>query len=159
MQFCDQCGEAMVKVDGEWICRTCEPDAIESESESGGGISVDAPRTDLEDLPTTDSGSVRKVDAMRWLDSLDEPSDRELKRAVVPKPSDFEGSTYATAVSNVRITGDPSFVETVAGLFRPLADLENNHTLLQINLQRAEDRETGEETGNYALYLTVAERA
>ncbi|KAB1190794.1 hypothetical protein GJR99_17270 [Haloferax sp. MBLA0078] len=95
---------------------------------------------------------------MKWLDSLDEPTSTELKRAFVPKPSDFSGSTYPTSISNVRITGDPAFVETVAGLLKPIQDLEDGGTRVEINLQQTEDRDSGEQTGNYALYLSVAER-
>lgn len=114
--------------------------------------------TDLEGLPTTESGHVKKKDAMRWLDGLDEPTAKELKRAVVPKPSGFTGSKYATKVSDIRVTGTPEFIETVAGLLKPLQDLENSDTRLELNLQRTEDRDSGELTDNYALYLSVAER-
>lgn len=159
MQFCDSCGSAMVKVDQEWICRECNPDAVEPSTESDDG-ETPAPRaTKLNDLPTTSSGAVKKKDAMRWLDSLEEPSDRDLKKAFVPKPNDFTGSTYPTSISNIRISGDPQFVETVAGLFKTIQQFENNHTRVEVNLQQTEDKETGELTGNYALYLSVARRA
>lgn len=36
--------------------------------------------------------------------------------------------------------------------------VEDDATRLEINLQRTEDRDTGELTENYALYLSVAER-
>lgn len=113
---------------------------------------------ELPSLPTTDSGNVRKSRAMRWLNGLDEPTREELKDAVVPKPSDFSGSKFASEVSAIRVTGDAEFVETVAGLLKPLQDLENNQTRLELNLQQAEDRNTGELTDNYALYMSVAER-
>jgi hypothetical protein len=58
----------------------------------------------------------------------------------------------------VRITGDPKFVETIAGLFKSIQDREDWQTRVEINLQQAEDRDSGELTGNYALYLSIAER-
>lgn len=56
------------------------------------------------------------------------------------------------------MTGDAEFVETFAGLLEPLLDLEGDRTRLELNLQRTEDRDSGEFTDNYALYLSVAER-
>jgi hypothetical protein len=113
---------------------------------------------ELSTLPTTDSGHVKKKHAMRWLDGLNEPSGADLKKAVVPKPNGFSGSKYATEISAVRVTGDPQFIEAVAGLLKPLRDLEDESTRLELNLQQTEDRETEELTDNYALYLSVAER-
>lgn len=95
---------------------------------------------------------------MQWLRELDERSEEELKDAVVPKPADFSGSTYPTEISSVRVTGEPEFVEAVASLLKPLLDFEDDTTRLEINLQRTEDRDSGELTENYALYLSVAER-
>lgn len=159
MQFCDSCGSAMVKVEQEWVCRECNPDSVQA-SNKNRDDRTPAPRpAQLNDLPTTSSGAVRKKDAMQWLDSLDKPSDRELKEAILPKPNNFTGSTYATSVSNIRITGDPQFIETVAGLFKSIQDFEDEHTRIEINLQQTENKETGELTGNYALYLSVARRA
>lgn len=158
MQFCDECGTAMVKLDNDWVCRSCDPDAVDTSS-SGSDARTPSPRpAKLDDLPTTESGSVRKADAMQWLNGLDEPTASELKRAVLPKPTGFTGSTYPTSISNIRVTGDPAFVETVAGLLKPIQDLEGAGTRVEINLQQTEDRDTGELTGNYALYLSVAER-
>ena len=113
---------------------------------------------ELESLPTTESGHVKKKHAMEWLASINSSADEELKRAVVPKPSGFEGSKYATEISGVRVTGSPEFIEAVAGRLKPLRDLEAGETRLELNLQRTEHRETGELTDNYALYLSVAER-
>lgn len=158
MQFCDSCGEAMVKVAGEWACRSCNPDEIETESSGVDSLTPDPRPAQLNDLPTTDSGSVKKADAMKWLDSLEKPSAREFSRAFVPKPSGFTGSTYPSSISNIRVTGDPAFVETVAGLLKPITNCEGAGTRVEINLQKTEDRDTGELTGNYALYLSVAER-
>lgn len=115
-------------------------------------------RTELESLPTTKSGNIPKSEAMDWLKSRDRPSGAEMKRATMEKPSGFEGSTYPTDVSNIRVTGDPEFIETIAGLFRWIVDMEDYSRRVEINLKETEDRETGEETGNYALYLSVAER-
>lgn len=105
----------MVKVEGDWVCRSCEPEKAETESTNGNHRTPSPRSAKIDDLPTTDSGSVRKKDAMRWLDNLDEPSAHELRSAFVSKPSGFEGSTFPTSISNIRITGDPKFVETVAG--------------------------------------------
>jgi hypothetical protein len=95
---------------------------------------------------------------MKWLDDLDEPTATEFKRAFIPKPTGFTGSTYPTSVSNIRITGDPAFIETIAGLLKPILDLEGSGTRIELNLQQTENRDTGDLTGNYALYLSVAER-
>lgn len=178
MKFCGACGSLVVPDGEQWRCPKCDhtesrdarPSTLEAGESSGtrgrptrdGKRSSDGGRskgrTDLEGLPTTDSGSVRKADAMRWLHGLTTPSDRELRDAITPKPYGFSGSTYPTEISNIRITGDPSFIETFAGLLRPLLNMENGRYRLEINLQRTEDRETGEQTENYALYLSVAER-
>lgn len=114
--------------------------------------------TELDRLPLTDSGHVVKRHAMQWLDGLDERSDAELKDAVVPKPADFSGSKYPTAISTVRITGAPEFVEAVGSFLKPLLDFEDDTTRVELNLQRTEDRDTGELTDNYALYVSIAER-
>ena len=114
--------------------------------------------TELEELPTTGSGHVRKKHAMDWLDGLDEPDPEDLKEAVIPKPSGFTGSKYPTEISEVRITGAPEFVEAIAGFLKPLKDYEDDRTRVEINLQRTEDRDTGVLTDNYALYLSIAER-
>ncbi len=95
---------------------------------------------------------------MEWLEELDRPTSAELKRSVIEKPSDFSGSTYPTDISTIRLTGDPSFIETVAGLFSWIVEMEDYSRRVEINLQRTEDRDTGEQTDNYALYLSVAER-
>ncbi|MDL0136229.1 hypothetical protein PNP85_02910 [Halobacterium salinarum] len=142
----------------DWVCPSCDPDAVDT-SDTGSDSRTPSPRpAELNDLPTTDSGSVRKADAMKWLDRLDKPSATELKRAFIPKPNGFTGSTYPTSISNVRITGDPAFIETVAGLLKPIQDLEGSETRVEINLQQTEDRDSGDLTGNYALYLSIAER-
>lgn len=114
--------------------------------------------TDLEQLATTKSGSVRKQDAMNWLETLDKPDEEELLAAVTPKPTDHSGSTYPTPISTIRVTGAPDFVETVAGLFQWFLNWETSATLLNINLQQIEDRDTGDMTGNYALYISAAVR-
>lgn len=113
---------------------------------------------ELATLPTTQTGHVRKRTAMNWLVNRDNPNPEAVRNTVVPKPSDFSGSKYATSVSSIRVTGDPAFVESVARFFREFSAFENEHTRLEINLQRTEDRDTGELTDNYALYLSVAER-
>lgn len=157
MEFCDQCGSAMVKPVDTWICRDCEPEKI-PDSSGSRGLAPNQRPAKVTNLPTTESGSVRKQDAMKWLSSLEEPTDKEIREAFLAKPTGFSGSTYPISISNVRITGDPKFVETVAGLFKPIQDLEGVNTRVEINLQETEDRDSGEFTGNYALYLSVAEK-
>lgn len=114
--------------------------------------------TELEQLATTKSGSIRKQDALDWLETLDTPSDKELIAAVTPKPTDHSGSKYATAISSIRVTGAPEFVETVAALLTPLLAWESSATRLALNLQQTEDRDSGDLTENYALYLSAAVR-
>lgn len=114
--------------------------------------------TQLTNLPTTDSGTVRKSDAMEWLTSLDTPTDDELQASVVSKDSDASGSSYARGDSMVRVTGDPAFVEKFAGFLTPFLAFENDDTRLEISLKQAEDRDTSERTENHALYVSVAER-
>lgn len=55
-------------------------------------------------------------------------------------------------------TGDAKFIETIAGLLKPILDLENDETRVELNLQRTKIRDTKQYTGNYALYLSVTER-
>ena len=119
---------------------------------------VDDAAQHLERQPTTKSGSVRKSDAMAWLKRLDDPSDEELIAAVTHKPDEFSGSTFATPVSQVRVTGDATFIAAVAGLLKPMLAWESSATRLDLKVQQVEDRETGELTDNYALYLGAAER-
>lgn len=114
--------------------------------------------TKLRSLPTTDSGAVRKADAMKWLEGLDEPDEREMVSSVTPKSTSHSGSTYATPISNIRVTGKPDFIENFAGYLKPFLELENDDTRLELNVEQVEDRDTGELTENYALYLSVAER-
>ena len=114
--------------------------------------------TELEQLPTTDSGHVVKQHAMKWMEGVGEPSDEQLKDAVIPKPSEFSGSKYPTEISTIRITGAPEFVEAAGGLLKPLLDFEDDTTRVELNLQRTEDRDIGELTDNYALYISIAER-
>ncbi|WP_435066083.1 hypothetical protein [Halobaculum sp. EA56] len=56
------------------------------------------------------------------------------------------------------MTGAPGFIETVAGLLKPFQGFENDKTRLELNIQRTKDRDTGELTDNYALYISVAKR-
>lgn len=118
--------------------------------------------TALEQLETTESGSVRKKDALRWLNNLEtavpEDAHEELIGAVTPKPYRHEGSAFPTPISQVRVTGAPEFVEAVARLFTWFTAWESSATRLAVNVKEVEDRETGERTGNYALYLSAAER-
>ncbi len=170
MHFCDECGSMIAPQSGGGECENCGAEYTSEatgagpfgDSENDGDVEVtdggQRSQTTLESLPTTKSGSIPKSEAMDWLESLDQPSSAELKRATIEKPSDFEGSTYPADVSNIRVTGDPQFIETIAGLFRWIVDMEDYSRRVEINLKETEDRNTGEETGNYALYLSVAER-
>ncbi|SMO72832.1 hypothetical protein [Halorubrum cibi] len=169
MYFCDDCGSMITPQNGSGQCENCgaeyeiqdgKSESFENEAEENLGVADggESTKTKLESLPTTKSGSIPKSEAMDWLKDRDRPSGAEMKRAMMEKPSDFEGSTYPTDISNIRITGDPQFIETIAGLFRWVVDMEDYSRRVEINLKETEDRETGEKTGNYALYLSVAER-
>lgn len=162
MQFCEECGALLPAHSASGACAQCGTEFERSTPTSKSGDSTtsnqSSPSTDLERLPTTKSGSVKKSHAIEWLHSLDRPSSAELRRATVEKPSDFSGSTFPTDISTIRLTGDPDFIETVAGLFTWIVDMEDHSRRVEINLKETEDRETGEDTGNYALYLSVAER-
>ena len=154
MTFCNQCGALLSPTTSKNSCNECDP-----AGEAPLARTEESFRTTLETLSSTASGTIRKRDATRWLEGLDRPTPTELKRAILPKPADFEGSTYETDISNIRLTGDPQFIETIAGLLTPLLDLENDETRLEINLQRTQVRDTNQYTGNYALYLSIAERS
>lgn len=112
----------------------------------------------LSELPTTDSGAIRKKHSMDWMESLGEPDEDELLSTVVPKPNGHTGSSYPEPISNIRVTGTPDFITAVAKYLKPLLAWESTATRLAINLQQIEDRDTGELTGNYALYLSTAMR-
>lgn len=170
MKFCRKCRSVLTAAEDGWVCDSCGwelertsggPKRPQRDGPSGskrGAVSGTGSGSTLESLPATDSGSVRKAKALEWLHGLEPPADEELRRSVTAKPKGFTGSTFASDVSNVRVTGDAEFVETFAGLLEPLLDLEGERTRLELNLQRTEDRDSGEFTGNYALYLSVAER-
>lgn len=120
---------------------------------------TDTEEPKLEELPTTDSGAVRKKQAMAWMQSLDEPDEEAMKEAVVPKPYNHEGSTFPEPITRIRIDGHPDYITEVAKMFKMMLDLEGINTRLSINLQQVEDSETGELRDDvYALYLSVAER-
>ena len=114
--------------------------------------------TALKELPTTESGSIRKSDAMRWMQNLGDPDVDNLLSAVRPKPDSHSGSSFPTPYSGIRVTGTPEFITEVTRLLQPLLAWESSATRLELKLQQIEDRETEELTGNYALYLSVAER-
>jgi len=56
------------------------------------------------------------------------------------------------------VTGDATFIAAVAGLLKPMLAWESSATRLDLKVQQVEDRDTGELTDNYALYLGAAER-
>jgi len=167
MEYCSECESLMVPDGDEWVCMKCgftikreKPAAVSSNADSSSTNSSCSTEgtTDLERLEKSDTGNVKKADAMNWMERRDAPTDKELKAAITPKPSTFSGSTFPTEISNIRVTGDPEFIETIAGLFKPILDLENPHTRVEINLQQIQDRDSDALTDNYALYLSVAER-
>lgn len=164
MKFCRKCRSVLTEVEDGWVCDGCgwelerASDEPTQPPQEASGPSSRGSGTSLESLPTTDSGSIRKAKALEWLHGLEPPAEEELRRSVTAKPKGFTGSTFASDVSNVRVTGDAEFVEAFAGLLEPLLDLEGERTRLELNLQRTEDRDSGEFTDNYALYLSVAER-
>ena len=160
MEFCDDCGNLALPDDGQ--CSQCGADLSLSGDGSemtGAEAASNSPeRTALEGLPTTKSGSIKKADSMEWLAERSRPSPAELRQTMIEKPSDFTGSTFPTDISTVRVTGSADFIETVAGLFSWIVDMEDYSRRVEINLKQTEDKETGEQTGNFALYLSVAER-
>lgn len=168
MYFCDVCGNMISPQTGSGECGNCgtEHDVKGAESDTfTGDAAVNVgmadggqKKTELESLPTTQSGNIPKSEAMDWLKNRDRPSVAQMRRATIEKTKDFEGSSYPADISNIRVTGDPQFIETIAGLFSWIVDMEDYSRRVDINLKETEDRETGEETGNYALYLSVAER-
>jgi len=166
MEYCDECGSAMVPNESVWECMKCGStrerevsSGLEEASEDEPSESSGENLTQLGRLDTTDTGSVKKVDAMQWLENLDEPTRKEFKDAIVEKPDGFSGSTFPTDISTIRVTGNANFIETVAGLFKPILDMEDYRTYVEINLQKVEEKDSGELTDNYALYLSVAERS
>lgn len=153
-EFCPDCESMMLPENGGWTCVTC---GNQTGDMTGGGTDLIEKRS-LEALPKTDSGSVKKEDAVKWLESLDPPTKTELLDSIVAKPSGHSGSTFATPISNIRLTGGPEFIETWAAVLKPFLEKESVKTRLEVNLQQIENRETGELTNNFALYLSVAER-
>lgn len=155
MNFCDACGVLVSPQAPSGKCSNCDPSngarILSRKAQGTGG--------DLEGLPSTKSGAIRKRDAMEWLQGLDRPTSTKLKSSLLPKPAGFTGSTFETDISNIRVTGDARFIETVAGLLKPILDLENDETRVELNLQRTKLRDTKQYTGNYALYLAIAERS
>lgn len=164
MKFCRKCRGVLTEGEDAWVCDSCGWELRKAtggprqEAQGDSSRQERSSGTSLESLPTTDSGAIRKAKALEWLRSLDPPSDDELLRSVTPKPKGFTGSTFAADVSTLRVTGDPEFLGAFAGLLEPFLELEGERTRLEVNLQRTEDRDSGELTNNYALYLSVAER-
>lgn len=81
MQFCDDCGSTMVKFSEELVCKMCGPDAVESATTPSGSKTPPQRSAALDELPTTDVGSVWKQHAMKW---LSEPTDTELQNSCLP---------------------------------------------------------------------------
>ena len=156
MDFCESCGVLLVPDAGTNTCNECNP-------RNGASIlsrqAKEGIETDLETLRSTKSGHIRKRDSMKWLRNREQPNSVELKRSILPRPERFSGGSYESDISNIRLTGDAQFIETIAGLLKPMLDLENDETRLDIKLQRTKVRDTKQYTGNYALYLSVAERS
>jgi len=155
MNFCEDSGVLIAPKASSSRCLNCDPSKgarILSRKAQGTGGDLDA-------LRSTKSEAIRKRDSMEWLRGLDRPTATEPKSSVLPKPAGVTGSTFETDISNVQVTGDARFVETVAGLLKRLLDLQNDETRVEINLQRTKVRDTNQYTGNYALYLSVAEQS
>lgn len=153
MYFCTSCGALIRPGEGDDQCADCLPGGREPLSRSPDGLA-----SGIEALPSTRSGHIKKVDAERWLKALPRPSSTTLKAAMLPKPYGFTGSSHAADISNIRVTGDARFVETFAGLLTPLLDLENDETRVDLKLGRTKERDTRKYTGNYELYVSIAER-
>lgn len=124
---------------------------------------TDSPRffnmTELENLPTTDSGHIKKSDATSWMQSLPDCEVEEVLDAVISKPTAHSGSLMGTDISSIRVSGDPEFITKFAALMKPILEFEASDTRLEINLGQVEDNDTNELTDNYSLYLNVADRA
>ena len=99
------------------------------QSRVAGGTTV------LEQLPTTDSGAIRKSIAMEWFANRSRPFNRELLEVITPKSKGHTGGMFATDISNVRVTGDAAYIETIAGPLQPFLQVENTSTRLESNLQ------------------------
>lgn len=74
----------MLPDDEAWVCPQCDSSAnreTENENESPPQKQNDSSgdETALEQISTAESGTVRKHNAMKWLDSLEPPSDSELR--------------------------------------------------------------------------------
>lgn len=114
--------------------------------------------TDIERIKRTDSGNIRKDDAMKWLVERSIPTDEELLQAVIPQKYGSTGKTFHKPISDIRIKGDAEFVETVAGLFKSFEKLDMGKTRLSISLGKVKDKKTGAETDTWRLYLRAVER-
>ena len=112
----------------------------------------------LEQLNTTQSGSIKKKHALQWIKDLGDPDEEELITEIHPKPKNHSGSTFPEPISNIRVTGNPEFITEFAKLLKPLLLWESSATRIELNLKQIKDRETEELTDNYALYFSVASR-
>lgn len=114
---------------------------------------------DLETLPTTASGHIKKKDATSWMQSLPDNDVEDVLNAFKSKPTTHSGSLMGTDVSSIRVSGDADFITKFAALMKPMLKFDASDTRLEIKLSQVKDNETGELTDNYALYLNVADRA
>lgn len=136
MRFCSDCGMLLGSGGEVAQCELCDPD----EGRPAATTQTRRIQTELGTLSSTKSGSIRKEDAIQWLSNLNRLNPTELRPSILPKPAGFEGSTYATDVSSIRVTGDARFIGTIAGLLEPLMAMENDETRVELNLQRTKDR-------------------
>jgi len=125
MNFCEECGVLVVPgADGEQ-CTDCNPTGgapiLSRQAETVG--------TELEKL-FDEERCYPKKNAVKWLRNCERPSSSELKRSMLPKPARFEGSTFETDISNIRVTGDAQFIETIAGLLKPILILKTMRHVL-----------------------------
>lgn len=161
MDQCNKCGSLLFGENRKSRYSDCGPSTGSASMPlrtDGGSTNDSESTTELERLPTTAHGNIKKADAMAWLADRPRPSNADLRQATLEKPNDFSGSTFATDISKIRVTGNPEFIETIAGLFSWFIDMEDYSRRVEINLQQTKEKESGELTGNYALYLSVAER-
>lgn len=116
----------------------------------------------IDELPTTEHGTVRKSDSMRWLENLepvdlpDEVKEQMLKQ-VNPIPDNHEGTTYSTPYTDFRVTGTAEWVTLFARIVKSLTAWETTATYLKLNVKECTD-DDGRATGGYAMQIQVQER-
>lgn len=81
MQFCEGCGALLPASEAEGVSDRWGTEFEQTVTGGGGDGSKPEKQlsttTELEKLPTTKNGSIKKVDAIEWLDALSRPSSAE----------------------------------------------------------------------------------